>query len=48
MALYLMGNCRPVRMEERVIETGFKNVKREFLKGLHPSEIITAEKEVKK
>ena len=48
LALYIMGNCRPVRMEERVVEAGFISVKREFLKGLHPSEIIIAEKEVKK
>lgn len=48
LALYLMGNCRPVRMEQRVIEAGFKNVKRKFIGGLHPSEIVTAIKEVGK
>lgn len=46
--LYLMGNCRPVRMEKSVREAGFKNVTREFLKGIHPSEIITAKKEIAK
>ncbi len=42
LALYLIGNCRPVQMRGSVVEAGFINVKREFLNGRHPSEIVAA------
>lgn len=46
MVHYLMGNCRPVRMEGCVVEACFTEVNREYLGGRHPSEIITAIKEM--
>jgi demethylmenaquinone methyltransferase/2-methoxy-6-polyprenyl-1,4-benzoquinol methylase len=39
---YLWGGCRPVLMESFVKQTGFRNVKREVPKTIHPSEIVTA------
>jgi ubiquinone/menaquinone biosynthesis C-methylase UbiE len=47
VVLYLMGNCRPVRMEENVVAAGFQKVEREFLAGRLPSEIVTAIKETR-
>lgn len=44
LALYFLGNCRPVRMKEYVVAAGFAKVEREYLSGRHPSEIITAAK----
>jgi len=46
LALYIMGNCRPVRMAEHVARAGFRHVEREYLSGRHPSEIVSALKEV--
>lgn len=43
-AAYLLGGCRPVLMEPFVREVGFCEVKREFIRGLLPSEIVTARK----
>lgn len=40
--LNVMGACRPVLMEEFVQQAGFENVEREFIGGVIPSEIITA------
>jgi demethylmenaquinone methyltransferase/2-methoxy-6-polyprenyl-1,4-benzoquinol methylase len=47
LALYLMGNCRPVRMKKHVVAAGFQKVEREYLSGRHPSEIVTAIKEAR-
>ena len=41
---YLMGGCRPVLMEGLVREAGLGEVRRQFLKGIIPSEIIGARK----
>ncbi len=42
--LYVMGGCRPVLMEELVKRAGFGNVKRTYVAGKAPSEIVVAEK----
>ena len=41
---YVLGGCRPVLMEDLVRETGLCEVKREFIRHLVPSEIVTAQK----
>jgi demethylmenaquinone methyltransferase/2-methoxy-6-polyprenyl-1,4-benzoquinol methylase len=41
---YLMGGCRPVLMEQPVKNAGFMDVKREFVRHVIPSEIVTAVK----
>src|SRR5438094_774455 len=41
---YLLGSCRPVFMQELVEAQGFIEVKREFIRGLTHSEIVTARK----
>ena len=41
---YLLGGCRPVRMENFVKQAGFSEVHREFLKMPLSSEIVTAVK----
>ena len=45
VVLYLMGGCRPVLMEELVIKAGFTGVKRTYIAGKAPSEIVVAVKE---
>ncbi len=42
--LYLAGGCRPVLMEEIVIQAGFHNVIREYIDHASPSEIVIATK----
>jgi demethylmenaquinone methyltransferase/2-methoxy-6-polyprenyl-1,4-benzoquinol methylase len=44
VALYLIGGCRPVLMEQPVEQLGFRHVTREFLSGNFPSEIVIAVK----
>ena len=44
LALYLMGGCRPVLMEALVKAVGFQDVRRTFLDGKAPSEIVLARK----
>ncbi len=41
---YVMGGCRPVLLEDSVRQTGLTHVERELVRGLFPSEIITARK----
>lgn len=41
-AAYLLGGCRPVVLEPLIRQAGFTEVKREFLQGLLPSEIVVA------
>lgn len=41
---YLLGGCRPVLMEELIKESGFGEVRRDFLNHIIPSEIVTAKK----
>lgn len=41
---YLLGGCRPVLMEQRVIDSGFVEVSREFISHVIPSEVVTATK----
>jgi len=43
-AAYLLGGCRPVLLESLVQDAGFCEVRREFIRGLLPSEIVTAGK----
>ncbi len=43
-AAYLLGSCRPVLLMSFVQEAGFGEVEREFIRGLLPSEIVTATK----
>ncbi len=43
---YLMGGCRPVLMEGLVREGGFVGVRREFIRHIVPSEIVTATKPI--
>lgn len=43
-AAYLLGGCRPVLLESLVGDAGFCEVKREFIRGLLPSEIVVARK----
>jgi demethylmenaquinone methyltransferase/2-methoxy-6-polyprenyl-1,4-benzoquinol methylase len=42
LALYVIGGCRPVLMEQTVKQAGFSTVMREYLEGQFPSEIVTA------
>lgn len=44
LVLYLMGGCRPVLMESPVKVAGFQNVRRTFLDGKAPSEVVIARK----
>jgi ubiquinone/menaquinone biosynthesis C-methylase UbiE len=44
LVLYLMGGCRPVLMEELVKKVTFSGVKRIYVAGKAPSEIVVAEK----
>ena len=46
LVLYLAGGCRPVMMASEVEAAGFSMVERVYLAGRHPSEIVTAIKEV--
>ncbi len=41
---YLYGGCRPVVMSGHVREAGFEDIRREFMKGRTPSEIVVAKK----
>ena len=43
-APYLLGGCRPVLVEGLVSEAGFSEVKREYLRHIIRSEIVTAKK----
>jgi len=43
-APYLLGGCRPVLVEGLVSEAGFCEVKREYIRHIIPSEIVTATK----
>ncbi len=43
LVLYLMGGCRPVLMEDLVKKAGFYSVKRTYIAGRAPSEIVVAE-----
>jgi demethylmenaquinone methyltransferase/2-methoxy-6-polyprenyl-1,4-benzoquinol methylase len=42
LVLYLMGGCRPVLMEDLTLRAGFHQVRRTYLGGKAPSEIVTA------
>jgi ubiquinone/menaquinone biosynthesis C-methylase UbiE len=42
VVLYVLGGCRPVRMEKLTQAAGFANVMRTFLPGKAPSEIVHA------
>jgi hypothetical protein len=42
LVLYVMGGCRPVLMEELVKKVGFSSVKRTYVAGKAPSEIVVA------
>ena len=44
LVLYLMGGCRPVLMEDLTLRAGFNQVRRTYLGGKAPSEIVTAAK----
>lgn len=44
LALYVMGGCRPVLMDNLVKVAKFENTKRVFLDGRFPSEIVTGVK----
>jgi len=44
IALYIMGGCRPVLMEQMVKDAGFHNTQRTYLDGRFPSEIVTGVK----
>ncbi len=44
LVLYLMGGCRPVLMEDLTRKAGFSQVKRTFVGGKAPSEIVLATK----
>ena len=44
LVLYLMGGCRPVLMEDLTWQAGFRQVRRTYLGGKAPSEIVTATK----
>lgn len=43
-AAYLLGGCRPVLLDSFVRDAGFREVEREFIRGLLPSEIVTAKR----
>lgn len=42
VALYLVGGCRPVLMEQAVERAGFREVVRRYLTGAFPSELVLA------
>jgi len=44
LVLYMMGACRPVLMEGPVTTAGFEAVRRTFIGGRAPSEIVLARK----
>jgi len=46
IVLHIMGNCRPVLMEQHVLSAGFTDIERDFHGGKHPTEIIVAQKGV--
>jgi demethylmenaquinone methyltransferase/2-methoxy-6-polyprenyl-1,4-benzoquinol methylase len=46
LVLYLMGSCRPVLMENPTKSAGFIDVKRTYLAGKAPSEIVLGSKPV--
>ena len=39
---YLLGDCRPVLLDDSVRDAGFSSVERKFIGGLMSSEIVTA------
>ncbi len=41
---YLYGGCRPVLMEEQVRAVGFRDVRREFIQNIIPSEVVVGRK----
>lgn len=41
-AAYLLGGCRPVLLEPLVWDAGFCEIKRDFIRGILPSEIVIA------
>lgn len=43
-AAYLLGSCRPVLLKSFVQNAGFHDVEQEFIRGILPTEIITARK----
>ncbi len=44
MVPYLYGGCRPVLMAEHVRAAGFREVRREFIKNIIPSEVVIGRK----
>jgi demethylmenaquinone methyltransferase/2-methoxy-6-polyprenyl-1,4-benzoquinol methylase len=42
--LYVLGGCRPVLMEDMTKVIGFENIRRSFLDGKFPSEVVVATK----
>jgi hypothetical protein len=42
--LYFLGGCRPVLMEGMTKSAGFENIKRTYLEGKFPSEVVVAAK----
>lgn len=44
LSLYIAGGCRPVLMASYATEIGFRNVTREFVDGVAPSEIVIGTK----
>ena len=44
LVLYVMGGCRPVLMEDLTWQAGFHMVRRTYLGGKAPSEIVVASK----
>jgi len=46
LVLYLMGGCRPVLMEDLTRQAGFEQVRRTYLEGKAPSEIVAARKPI--
>lgn len=44
VALYILGGCRPVLMENMVKVSRFENIERIYLEGKFPSEIVAATK----
>lgn len=42
--LYFLGGCRPVLMEGMTKDTGFDSIKRTYLEGKFPSEVVVAVK----
>ncbi len=41
---YLYGGCRPVLIEQPALDAGFRNIRREFVAGAIPSEVVIARK----